>query len=72
MFLPLTFSGYKTRLSKCMKVRTEEGPEPARITTHTNMKLAPSQGYRNLPLLAPEELLVASSPAQLHRAAHHW
>ena len=71
MFLPLTFSGYKTRLSKGMKVRTEEGPEPAHVTTHMNMKFAPSQGYRNLPLLAPEELLVASSPAQL-RAAHRW
>ena len=39
-----------------MKVRLEEDPEPAHITIHMNMNLAPPQGYRNLPFLAPEEL----------------
>ena len=32
------------------------GSQPAHMTMHINMKLAPPQGYGNLPFLAPEEL----------------
>lgn len=72
VFLSPTFSGYKTRVSNCRTVRTEEGPEPAQITIQMNTRLVYAWEYweyrDHQPLLPPEEAEAVSSTAPLHKA----